>query len=129
MRPRLTIINDQPNVLHALVAAFEQKPWFVRDYLRSVDACVGLRLHGADVIVLDWTNPPLHRIEFYRWLKATLPQAAIVYVSPWDDEISAALADEPRGPDEVIASPFSRALVVQRVGLIMSRPAGSREPA
>lgn len=111
----LVVINDEPGIMQVLLRAFGSQPYELRSYRNAVAALPDFADHPADILLLDWHNPPLDGRDLFARLRHEYPETAIVYVSPHADDIPAALGPTIRPPDLIIESPFVLERVVENV--------------
>ena len=112
-QPMIVLVNDEDIVRHRASAVLRTTGFAVRSYRHAGPALADLTRLGADLIILDWTNPPLHRLPLWRQMRGAHPQLPVLYMSAHADEVAERLRAEPVPPVATVQLPcvFERTLV------------------
>jgi DNA-binding response OmpR family regulator len=125
-RPRVLLVEDDPNTLAALGDAFADGGY---DVAREDDGARGLARalrEGFDVIVSDVNLPGLDGFSLCRRLRAAARSTPLILLTSRDSDIDEALGLE-LGADDYVTKPFSlRVLRARLAGLL--RRANPAEP-
>jgi DNA-binding response OmpR family regulator len=127
MKPRLLLVEDQPDIALIARAAFVRAGFDVRTAGDGAEALI-LAADGPDLIVLDWMLPGLSGVETCGRLKNNPATAHIpvVFLTGKRDEASQATCIEV-GAIGCIAKPFNPlSLGDQVIGLWRLSGSGSR---
>jgi DNA-binding response OmpR family regulator len=122
-RPRVLLVEDDPNTLAALGDAFADGGY---DVAREDDGARGLARalrEGFDVIVSDVNLPGLDGFSLCRRLRAAARSTPLILLTSRDSEIDEALGLE-LGADDYVTKPFSARVLLARVGALLRRARG-----
>lgn len=106
-RQLIILVNDNDELRRCASAALRSAGFALRAYSHAAPALDDLNELRADLIILDWTNPPLDRLPLWRQLRCQHPELPVVYMSAWADEVNELLRVEPVPPAAAVQLPCS----------------------
>ena len=106
---KITLVDDDENIVEALTAFFEAEGYQVRAYHDGASALVGLSETPPDIAILDVKMPKMDGMELLRKLRQTSNLPAIFLTSK-DDEIDEVVGFN-IGADDFIRKPCSTRLL------------------
>ncbi len=124
--PRVTVVEDEPDIAEVLRFNLEKSGFAVEVHRRGDEALDAIRRHPPALVVLDLMLPGLDGLELTRLLKrepatARLP---LVMLTAKGEEVDRIVGLE-LGADDYIAKPFSPREVVLRIKAVLRRRGGA----
>jgi len=122
MRPRVLVIDDEPDIVRVLDFALEQAGFDVDSAPDAATGLLRIRKQQPDALVLDVMLPDLPGTEVCRQLKSS-PKTAnlpVIMLTARGDEVDRVVGFE-LGADDYIVKPFSVREVVLRVRAVLRR--------
>lgn len=73
-KPVVLLVDDEPNMLHALTRALRQQPYQINTARSAEEAMQILKTHRVDLIVSDEQMPGLCGTKFLSWVADNFPE-------------------------------------------------------
>jgi two-component system alkaline phosphatase synthesis response regulator PhoP len=127
MPQRILIVDDTREIVHGLIAYFQQAGF---ETLSAYDGRAALeiaRRERPDLIILDWMMPELDGLEVCRQLRRDTAIPIIMLTARVEE--SDTLIGLELGADDYITKPFRAREVVARARAVLRRVSGSLNPA
>jgi two-component system response regulator ChvI len=125
---RITLVDDDENIVTSVSLALESQGHAVRAYHDGASGLAALENDPPDLVILDVKMPRMDGMEVLRRLRRTSDVPVIILTSK-DDEIDELLGFN-LGADDYMHKPFSQRLLIERVKAVLRRagnPAGDDE--
>jgi two-component system phosphate regulon response regulator PhoB len=124
MRPRVLLIDDEPDIVRVLDFALKQAGFDVDSAPDAATGLLRIREQKPDALVLDLMLPDFSGTEVCRQVKASPKTASmpIIMLTARGDEVDRVVGFE-LGADDYIVKPFSVREVVLRVRAVLRRGA------
>ena len=121
MTHRITLVDDDRNIVTSVSMALEAEGFAVKTFSDGEEGLKGITASPPDLVVLDIKMPRMDGMELLRRLrqKSDLP---VIFLTSKDEEIDE-LFGLKMGADDFIKKPFSQRLLVERVKSILRRSA------
>jgi two-component system OmpR family response regulator len=124
-RPRLLVVDDEPNIAELMRIWFEPVGWEVVTASSGPEGVARAAEHAPDAVVLDVMLPGYGGLEVLRRIRQLHPRVTVVLSTARDSEEDRA-AGIAAGADDYLVKPYSlvelerrlRALVRARLGSI-----------
>ncbi len=125
LRPRVLIVDDEPQIRRALRVALRANGYDVAEAESGTAALEATATHPPDVIILDLGLPDLDGIEVCRRLREWTRLPIIVLSAHGDDEAKVRALDE--GADDYVTKPFSMPELLARIRVALRHAAAATE--
>ncbi len=119
MAPKITLVDDDQNILTSVSMALEAEGFEVTTYPDGSAALEGLNDNQPDLAVLDIKMPRMDGMELLRRLREK-HDFPVIFLTSKDDEIDEMLGLK-MGADDYITKPFSQRLLIERIRTILRR--------
>ncbi len=119
MAPKITLVDDDQNILTSVSMALEAEGFEVTTYPDGSAALEGLKDDQPDLAVLDIKMPRMDGMELLRRLREK-HDFPVIFLTSKDDEIDEMLGLK-MGADDYITKPFSQRLLIERIRTILRR--------
>ena len=119
MAPKITLVDDDQNILTSVSMALEAEGFEVDTYPDGSAALEGFDRHQPDLAVLDIKMPRMDGMELLRRLRSK-HDFPVIFLTSRDDEIDEMLGLK-MGADDYITKPFSQRLLIERIKTILRR--------
>lgn len=119
MAPKITLVDDDQNILTSVSMALEAEGFEVTTYPDGSAALEGLNVNQPDLAVLDIKMPRMDGMELLRRLREK-HDFPVIFLTSRDDEIDEMLGLK-MGADDYITKPFSQRLLIERIRTILRR--------
>ncbi|VAX06865.1 DNA-binding response regulator ChvI [hydrothermal vent metagenome] len=119
MAPKITLVDDDQNILTSVSMAMEAEGFDVTTYPDGSAALDGFSKNLPDLAVLDIKMPRMDGMELLRRLRAK-HDFPVIFLTSKDDEIDEMLGLK-MGADDYITKPFSQRLLIERIRTILRR--------
>ncbi len=131
MGHRITIIEDEKDIVDLVRYNFRKEGFEVTSYLRGKEGLEALRRNPPELVLLDIMLPDLDGLELCKRLRADdrLKNLPVIFLTAKGEEIDRVLGLE-IGADDYVVKPFSPRELVARVKAVLrrqERPAEKRE--
>jgi len=122
MTRRLTIIEDEADIVELVRYNFVKEGFEVRSFSRGKEGLEDLRRHPADLLILDIMLPDQDGFEVCKRLRADerLKTIPVIFLTAKSAEIDRVLGLE-IGGDDYVVKPFSPRELVARAKAVMRR--------
>lgn len=125
---RILIVDDDPEVVEALKAAFAGKPWQVSSVAEASVALSWHRKEPYDLLVVDKNLPDLDGVELIRQLRADQDRVRIVVLTGYATSESA-VETLNLAIDAYLLKPFASIDVVETIEDVLARTAAASPAA
>ncbi|HEY2028564.1 MAG TPA: response regulator [Myxococcales bacterium] len=124
MRPRVLLIDDEPDIVRVLDFALQQAGFDVDSAPDAATGLLRIREQQPDAVLLDLMLPDLSGTEVCRQLKSSPKTRSlpVIMLTARGDEVDRVVGFE-LGADDYIVKPFSVREVVLRVRAVLRRGA------
>jgi two-component system, OmpR family, phosphate regulon response regulator PhoB len=124
MRPRVLVVDDEPDIVRVLDFALKQAGFEVDAAADAQTALQRVKERAPEVVLLDLMLPDLSGTEVARQLKSSTKtsQIPIIMLTARGDEVDRVVGFE-LGADDYLVKPFSVREVVLRVRAVLRRGA------
>ena len=119
MAPKITLVDDDQNILTSVSMALESEGFEVTTYPDGSAALEGFETNQPDLAVLDIKMPRMDGMELLRRLREK-NDFPVIFLTSKDDEIDEMLGLK-MGADDYIIKPFSQRLLIERIRTILRR--------
>ncbi|HEC00781.1 MAG TPA: response regulator transcription factor [Sphingomonadales bacterium] len=119
MAPKITLVDDDQNILTSVSMALEAEGFEVTTYPDGSVALEGLNDDQPDLAVLNIKMPRMDGMELLRRLREK-HDFPVIFLTSKDDEIDEMLGLK-MGADDYITKPFSQRLLIERIRTILRR--------
>lgn len=119
MAPKITLVDDDQNILTSVSMALEAEGFEVTTYPDGSAALEGFSNNSPDLAVLDIKMPRMDGMELLRRLREK-HDFPVIFLTSKDDEIDEMLGLK-MGADDYITKPFSQRLLIERIKTILRR--------
>ncbi len=119
MAPKITLVDDDQNILASVSIALEAEGFDVTTYGNGSDALEAFAVNQPDLAVLDIKMPRMDGMELLRRLREKY-NFPVIFLTSKDDEIDEMLGLK-MGADDYITKPFSGRLLIERIKTILRR--------
>jgi two-component system, OmpR family, response regulator MprA len=126
MRPRLLVVDDDPDVRDSLRRALGYAGYTVSTAANGLDALSSLSRSPADLVILDVLMPMLDGLDTCRALRDR-GNAAPVLVLTARDSIDDRVAGLEAGADDYLVKPFALRELLARVSALLRRAQPPRQ--
>jgi two-component system KDP operon response regulator KdpE len=126
VRPRILVVDDEPQFLRALVTNLRGAGYEVDSAATTADALSAAALRPPDAVILDLLLPDGTGTEVTRELRVW-SDAPILLVSAVGDE-DAKIAALDAGADDYVTKPFAIGELLARLRAALRRAGGAGEP-
>jgi two-component system OmpR family response regulator len=123
-RPRLLVVEDEPNIAELLRVWFEPAGWDVATAASGPEAVARAADRRPDAVVLDVMLPGYGGLEVLRRLRLLHPGTAVVLSTARDSEEDRA-AGMAAGADDYLVKPYSLLELERRLRALVGRDLGS----
>jgi DNA-binding response OmpR family regulator len=124
---RLLVIEDEPDIAHALEKGLRQRGYAVDVAYDGERGCLLAEVNDYDLVVLDLNLPGLDGLEVCRRLRASRPALLILMLTARSKPDQRVVGLE-LGADDYLVKPFYFAELVARIGALLRRDLRGREP-
>jgi two-component system, OmpR family, response regulator ChvI len=123
--PTIAIVDDDQNILTSVSMALEAEGYATVTYADGCSALDGFGSNPPDLAILDIKMPRMDGIETLRRLRAgsDLP---VIFLTSKGEEIDE-LWSLKMGADDFIRKPFSRPVLLERIGAVLRRHSVPKE--
>jgi len=127
MASRVTVVDDDENILASVSIALEAEGFETRCYRNGQEALDGLAQDPTDLAIVDIKMPAMDGYELLARLRreGSLP---VIFLTSKDDEVDELLGLK-MGADDYIKKPFSVRLLIERVRALLRRVELEHAPA
>lgn len=131
MGHRVTIIEDEKDIVDLVRYNFRKEGFEVSSFLRGKEGLESLRRNPPDLVLLDIMLPDMDGLELCKQLRSDdrLKNLPVIFLTAKGEEIDRVLGLE-IGADDYVVKPFSPRELVARVKAVLrrqERPAERRE--
>ncbi|MCK5285494.1 MAG: response regulator transcription factor [Alphaproteobacteria bacterium] len=119
MSHKITLVDDDQNILTSITIALETEGFDVNSYNDGEEALKGLQKNMPELIVLDIKMPRMNGIELLTKLRET-SNIPVIFLTSKDDEIDQIIGLR-MGADDYITKPFSQRLLIERIRTLLRR--------
>ena len=119
MQHKITLVDDDENILTSVSMALEAEGFNVDTYTDGQKALAGIGSHPVDLAVLDIKMPHMDGMELLGEIRKN-DQMPIIFLTSKDDEVDELLGLR-MGADDYIKKPFSQRLLIERIRAILRR--------
>ena len=126
MKPRVLVVDDEPQFLRALTTNLRGAGYDVETATTAAEALAAAGLRPPDAIVLDLLLPDGSGTEVIHELRGW-SEAPIILVSALGDEVEKIAALD-AGADDYVTKPFSAAELLARLRAVLRRSGTPGEP-
>ncbi len=125
MKPKILIVDDEPDILEFLKFNFEQKGYKVFTAKNGMKALEKIKKFLPDIVLLDIMMPKLNGIETATMIRklSGLNDPAVLFLTAKSDE-STELKSFQAGADDFISKPVRIKTLMARVEAILKRRKG-----
>jgi two-component system KDP operon response regulator KdpE len=121
IRPRVLVVDDEPQIRRALRVALRANGYEVAEAETGAEAIDTVALQPPDLVILDLALPDLDGIEICRRLREWTQLPIIVLSAHGDDQAKVRALDE--GADDFVTKPFSTPELLARMRRALRRAA------
>ena len=79
--PIVLLVDDEPNLLHALTRALRQQPYRINTARSAEDAMDILKAHRVDLVVSDENMPGICGTRFLSWVADNFPKVTRIVLT------------------------------------------------
>ena len=119
MRTRISLVDDDQNILTSVSMTLESEGFEVHCYHDGATALRGLARRPVELAVLDIKMPRMDGMELLQKLRGT-SSLPVIFLTSKDDELDEALGLG-MGADDYITKPFSQRLLIARIRAVLRR--------
>tara|TARA_B100000401_G_scaffold303486_1_gene208635 strand:+ start:270 stop:959 length:690 start_codon:yes stop_codon:yes gene_type:complete len=119
MSEKITLIDDDNNILTSVSVALKAEGWEVETYNDSEQGLIALQRNTPDIAILDIKMPKLDGMEVLKKLRES-NDVPVIFLTSKDDEIDEAIGLR-MGADDYITKPFSQKLLIERIRAVLRR--------
>ncbi len=122
MRPRVVIIEDEPDIVEMVRYNFEKEGFDIEAFGRAREGVESIRSSPPDVVLLDIMLPDDNGFAICRQLRAEerLREIPIIFLTARGEEVDRILGLE-LGADDYVVKPFSPRELVARARAVLRR--------
>ena len=124
MKPRILVVDDEPQLRRALSRSLEGHDYAVREAEDGAGAIAEFERFKPDLVLLDVMLPGMNGVEVCRELRRKHSTPIIVLSVIGDEKAKVAALDE--GADDYIAKPFGMDELLARIRVALRRGASDR---
>ena len=119
MPDRITLVDDDRNILQSVTMALEAEGFAVTSYTDGQTALDNILKDTCDLVVLDIKMPRMDGIEVLSKIReqSNIP---VIFLTSKDDEVDQ-LVGLRMGADDYISKPFSQRLLIERIRVLIRR--------
>lgn len=119
MTHKITLVDDDRNILTSVSMALEAEGFSVKTYNDGEEGLQGITENPPDLVVLDIKMPRMDGMEVLSKLRE---QSAIpvIFLTSKDDEVDEVIGLR-MGADDYITKPFSQRLLIERIRALLRR--------
>ena len=119
MNQKITVIDDDQNLLTSVTIALESEGFDVRSYVDPIEGLRNLLHFPPDLVILDIKMPRIDGLEVLRRLRmqSNVPVIFLTSKNQEEDELTGLR----HGADDYITKPFSLRLLIERIRAITRR--------
>jgi DNA-binding NtrC family response regulator len=81
MAHRVLFVDDEPNVLYALLRTLRQQPYTIITARTADEATMILKSHAVDLVVADENMPGMQGTEFLAWVARHFPHVVRIVLT------------------------------------------------
>ncbi|MFG2116039.1 response regulator transcription factor [Streptomyces sp. NPDC048718] len=119
-RPRVLVVDDEPDLREVLAAALLAEGWEVRTAGTAAEAASAGADFGPDAVVLDWMLPDHDGPHVLAGLRAARPGVCVLFLTA-RDAVEDRIAGITAGADDYVTKPFSLEEVLARLRGLLRR--------
>ncbi|MDO5700436.1 MAG: response regulator transcription factor [Bowdeniella nasicola] len=119
-KPRLLVVDDEPNILDLLAASLKFAGFDVSSAADGNSALHAAKTQTFDLIVLDVMLPDMDGFTVMRRLRSARIDVPVVFLTARDD-VADKLTGLTEGGDDYVTKPFSLEEVVARINAVLRR--------
>ncbi len=119
MSHKITLVDDDKNILTSVTMALEAEGFNVNSYSDGEAALEGLKNNMPELIVLDIKMPRMDGMEVLSKLRET-SDVPVIFLTSKDDEVDQVVGLR-MGADDYITKPFSQRLLIERIRTLLRR--------
>ena len=119
MTHKITLIDDDRNILTSVSMALETEGFSVKTFSDGEEGLKGVLAAPPDLVVLDIKMPRMDGMEVLSKLReqSALP---VIFLTSKDDEVDEVIGLR-MGADDYITKPFSQRLLIERIRALLRR--------
>ncbi len=119
MTHRITLIDDDRNILTSVSMALEAEGFAVKTFSESEEGLKAVTETPPDLVVLDIKMPRMDGMEVLSKLReqSSIP---VIFLTSKDDEVDEVIGLR-MGADDYITKPFSQRLLIERIRALLRR--------
>lgn len=119
MSQKITLIDDDRNILTSVSMALETEGFSVKTFSDSEEGLKGVVATPPDLVVLDIKMPRMDGMEVLSKLReqSSIP---VIFLTSKDDEVDEVIGLR-MGADDYITKPFSQRLLIERIRALLRR--------
>ncbi len=126
-KPRLLMLEDEPNVGSTLAERFEEENFFVSWTQSCQEALKVLQQSDFELALLDVGLPDGSGFEIADWIRRNKPQTAVIFLTAYGDTDQRIRGLE-IGAEDYLVKPFHFKELLLRVQNVLRRSQGLRKP-
>lgn len=126
MSQKITLVDDDRNILTSVSMALEAEGYSVDSYTDGEAGYKGITDNMPDLVVLDIKMPRMDGMEVLSKLReqSNIP---VIFLTSKDDEIDQVVGLR-MGADDYITKPFSQRLLIERIRALLRRQSLQEKP-
>ncbi len=119
MAHKITLVDDDRNILTSVSMALGAEGYDVKTYNDGEEGLAGIQENVPDLVVLDIKMPRMDGMEVLSKLreKSNIP---VIFLTSKDDEVDEVIGLR-MGADDYITKPFSQRLLIERIRALLRR--------
>ncbi len=119
MTQKITLIDDDRNILTSVSMALETEGFTVKTFSDGEEGLKGVVANPPDLVVLDIKMPRMDGMEVLSKLReqSSIP---VIFLTSKDDEVDEVIGLR-MGADDYITKPFSQRLLIERIRALLRR--------
>ena len=119
MPQKITLVDDDRNILTSVSMALEAEGFDVKTYNDGEEGLKGITSTHPDLVVLDIKMPRMDGMEVLSKLRedSAIP---VIFLTSKDDEVDEVIGLR-MGADDYITKPFSQRLLIERIRALLRR--------
>ena len=119
MAQKITLVDDDRNILTSVSMALEAEGYDVKTYNDGEEGLKGIDSSAPDLVVLDIKMPRMDGMEVLSKLRET-SAIPVIFLTSKDDEVDEVIGLR-MGADDYITKPFSQRLLIERIRALLRR--------
>jgi DNA-binding response OmpR family regulator len=105
--PSIIIVDDDRATIGAISGMLRDAGYDPTAHASGSDALADPQMEAADLVVADWTNPPLGGLGLWRALQERARPPKVIFLTAWAEEVEELLGPPPGGPAACLSKPFT----------------------